>query len=288
MRCAPLCRRVNALLTRPRRTANSSEDGRRLAAIICEIPNSPAAVLARSAAEALLLCGAHSAGIDVLEGRTTAAEIRRLTVVGPLAVSMESRVPRRFSPSDTVIEQNAPQLFRRSDRHFPYLAEWQPSVFEILLVPFAIADRAAGAIWVVSHEDTRTFDKEDERRLTNLARCGSACYELAATLADLRDEPSTASRKLASELLSLRTTLEALRPELPIPLCAHERLLSGRQQQVCRLVALGHTHAAIAAALDVNEKTVGTYRARIVDKLGFRTRTDFVRYAIAQGWFPSV
>ena len=277
---------THGLLTRPSRPPNYSDDARRLSAIIREIPNSPTAVLARAAAEALLFCGAHSAGIDLLAESQTVEDIGRPAIVGPLAVSMDSGVARRFSPSRIIVDQSAPLLLRPG-RYFPSLADWQPTVVEMLLVPFEIADHARGAIWVVSHDDTRTFDTEDQRRLTNLAQCASACYQLAVTLTDLTDEIS-ASRTLATRLLGLKATLETSGAERPVRLSAHQRALSGREEQVCRLVALGHTNTVIAASLHVNEKTVGTYRSRVADKLGFRTRADYVTYAVERGWLQSV
>lgn len=59
--------------------------------------------------------------------------------------------------------------------------------------------------------------------------------------------------------------------------------LSKRQQQVLRLVALGHTSAEIAEQLDLSPKTVETYRARGMEKLGLKTRAALVRFALQRG-----
>src|SRR5438105_1200325 len=60
--------------------------------------------------------------------------------------------------------------------------------------------------------------------------------------------------------------------------------LSDREAEVARLTAAGQTTKAIAAGLDVSAKTVETYRARAMQKLGLQTRADLVRYAVQQGW----
>ncbi len=60
-------------------------------------------------------------------------------------------------------------------------------------------------------------------------------------------------------------------------------LLSARERQVLELVAYGHTHKDIAARLDVSVKSVETYRARVADKLGLRSRADLVRFALDNG-----
>jgi two-component system response regulator NreC len=56
--------------------------------------------------------------------------------------------------------------------------------------------------------------------------------------------------------------------------------LSDREREVIGLIALGHTNAEMAAKLHISEKTVETHRARILEKLGLRTRADLVRFAI--------
>ena len=56
--------------------------------------------------------------------------------------------------------------------------------------------------------------------------------------------------------------------------------LSPREVEVLRLIALGHTSVEIAAKLRVSRRTVETHRARILRKLGLRTRADLVRFAL--------
>jgi two-component system response regulator NreC len=59
--------------------------------------------------------------------------------------------------------------------------------------------------------------------------------------------------------------------------------LSAREHEVLHLLALGHTNQEIAAMLAISVRTVETHRARIVQKLGLKTRAEFLRYAIATG-----
>ncbi|MBK8988718.1 MAG: response regulator transcription factor [Chloroflexi bacterium] len=59
--------------------------------------------------------------------------------------------------------------------------------------------------------------------------------------------------------------------------------LSEREQEVLQLVALGHTSKEIADQLSVSAKTVDTYRARGMEKLGLRSRAALVRFALAKG-----
>jgi DNA-binding NarL/FixJ family response regulator len=63
------------------------------------------------------------------------------------------------------------------------------------------------------------------------------------------------------------------------PAVPHE-LLSTRELQVLRLIAQGLTLKEIAARLSLSEKTIGTYRARISEKMSLATNVDLTRYAV--------
>ena len=59
--------------------------------------------------------------------------------------------------------------------------------------------------------------------------------------------------------------------------------LSKREQQVLELLVLGHTNREVASTIAIGTKSVETYRSRIGQKLGLRTRAELVQYAIATG-----
>jgi two-component system, NarL family, invasion response regulator UvrY len=63
---------------------------------------------------------------------------------------------------------------------------------------------------------------------------------------------------------------------------AHE-LLSAREHQVLRLLASGHTVKEIAAELRLSEKTISTYRSRILEKMRMRTTAQLMGYALRAG-----
>jgi two-component system response regulator NreC len=60
-------------------------------------------------------------------------------------------------------------------------------------------------------------------------------------------------------------------------------LLSQRERQILRLVALGYTNKQIASQLFLSVKTIESYRARLMRKLGVRSRAALVRYALHKG-----
>jgi DNA-binding NarL/FixJ family response regulator len=59
--------------------------------------------------------------------------------------------------------------------------------------------------------------------------------------------------------------------------------LSAREREVLQLLAEGRTGAQIAERLALSQKTVETYRARLVEKLGIRDLAGLVRFAIQKG-----
>ena len=61
------------------------------------------------------------------------------------------------------------------------------------------------------------------------------------------------------------------------------RILSDRELQVLGLVARGYSSQQIAKQILVSAKTVETYRARFAEKLGLRTRSEVVRFAVQMG-----
>ena len=60
--------------------------------------------------------------------------------------------------------------------------------------------------------------------------------------------------------------------------------LSSRETEVLQLAAAGYTNKELSLRLRIGVKTIETYKARAMEKLGLDTRAELVRYAIARGW----
>ena len=80
-----------------------------------------------------------------------------------------------------------------------------------------------------------------------------------------------------------------LHPSVGVELAAllsgrsREEEMSPREIEVLRLLALGHTNAEMADQLHLSARTVETHRARLMRKLGRRSRAELTRYALERG-----
>lgn len=128
---------------------------------------------------------------------------------------------------------------------------------------------------------------EDEKYLYQMFRAGADSYvpkKAAATelIAAIR---ATSRGQHFVHPSMMAGLVSELRGEETRPLSSSEveQVLSEREREVLRLVALGHTNHEIAERLYLSIKTVETYRTRFKVKLNLRGRADIVRYAMRQG-----
>jgi two-component system, NarL family, response regulator NreC len=61
-------------------------------------------------------------------------------------------------------------------------------------------------------------------------------------------------------------------------------LITDREVEVLRLMAVGHSNKEIASRLNISIKTVEVHKANAMRKLNLRGRTDVVRYAVLNEW----
>ncbi len=80
---------------------------------------------------------------------------------------------------------------------------------------------------------------------------------------------------------SLEAVLDIARPRVPEQAPIAE--LSEREREVLIDVARGYTSQQIADRIGLSVKTIESYRARMMQKLGLKTRADMVRLAVECG-----
>ena len=64
--------------------------------------------------------------------------------------------------------------------------------------------------------------------------------------------------------------------------------LSSRERDVSKRIAQGYSNKEVAAQFALSIKTVETYKARSMEKLGLQSRVDLVRYALEHGWLDEL
>jgi two-component system, NarL family, response regulator NreC len=62
--------------------------------------------------------------------------------------------------------------------------------------------------------------------------------------------------------------------------------LTDREREVLQLVSEGLTTLEIARRLSISPRTAELHRGRMMNKLGLRTQTDLIRYALKRGILP--
>lgn len=81
--------------------------------------------------------------------------------------------------------------------------------------------------------------------------------------------------KYVGQSLAERLALEVEEMHVQEP---HEKL-SHREFETMLMIASGKTPKEIAAEMSLSEKTVSTYRARLLDKMGMHNNAEIMRYA---------
>jgi DNA-binding NarL/FixJ family response regulator len=103
---------------------------------------------------------------------------------------------------------------------------------------------------------------------------GSASEELIGAIRKVAGGGRYVSESLA-EQLALELLEERGRPA--------REALSDREYEVMYLLAKGNTVTEIGRDLHLSVKTISTYRARILDKLGLRNNAEIVYFALKEG-----
>lgn len=130
---------------------------------------------------------------------------------------------------------------------------------------------------------------EDRAHLTRLLQAGAAGYVLKRGAAD---ELVRAIRLVAGGASYVEPTMAVALLGNPTGSsqpgdAVEDSRLSEREEEVVRSLAWGESNKEIATRLGISTKTVETYKTRIREKLGLKSRTEMVRYALRRGWLSA-
>ena len=186
------------LSQRGSRPPDHAAENRVLVALVQGLSQSPDRILQTLAEAALELCQAHSSGISLLSADGSC--FYWPAVAGQWSAHVGGGTPREFGPCGTVLDRDAPLLFSHPERYFTYLDAVTPGIEEALLLPFYVGGKAVGTIWVIAHDASRRFDREDLRMMTALGGVASAAYHALTAVADIAARVAT-EQQLAERIV---------------------------------------------------------------------------------------
>ena len=195
---------------RAARPANHAAENRALRMLAAELEKPDGDVLGKLCDAAIELCGAHSAGISLIESDGFETVFRWHAVSGRWSKYRGGGMPRNASPCGTVVDRDEALLMCRPARLFPRITEVEPQPVEALLAPFHMLGQAVGTVWVVSHDESRKFDSEDVRVMESLAQVAAAAYIARVEINranEARDEALRANDRLKRENAKLSAKL---------------------------------------------------------------------------------
>jgi len=133
-----------------------------------------------------------------------------------------------------------------------------------------------------------------------LSMYGNDCYVLEAMQAGamayvLKDSPpeelvravkeAAAGRRYLAPPLSDRA-IEAYVLKAEDKVLDPYDMLSAREREVLNMVARGDTSSQVADKLCISPRTVEVHRARVMQKLGLKNRTELIHFAMRKGILP--
>jgi two-component system response regulator NreC len=128
----------------------------------------------------------------------------------------------------------------------------------------------------------------DQGYLRRLLEAGASGYVLKRTAGDalidairvVAEGGSYIDPTLAGHLVARATRAAGVVSSVP----GRNGMLAEREMQVMKLIAWGQSNKEIATQLGLSVKTIESYKATALDKLQLRSRTDILRYALANRW----
>src|SRR6476661_5172524 len=143
------------LRNRPSRSPEFEKENRAFVALASALADSPHTILQTLAETILEVTQSDSSGVSLL--MTDGKRFYWPAIAGRWKPHIGGGTPRDFGPCGDVLDRNAPLMFRHLERRYTYFLPVMPPAEECLLVPFYLAGKAVGTIWVIAHDEQRKF-----------------------------------------------------------------------------------------------------------------------------------
>jgi hypothetical protein len=159
----------SAFLARPLHPSDTTAQLEGLRRIARAFVESPETILQHLVDAAVDLCGADSAGISIeKEDGTEEHFYHWVATAGQYSAFLDAILPRYPSACGVCLERGQPQHFRVGWRFFEIMGIEAPLVTDGILLPWQ-TEEARGTIFIMAHERTEAFDRDDARIMQLLA-----------------------------------------------------------------------------------------------------------------------
>ncbi len=170
------------LESRPSRPPDYEGEAKALRELARELARPGGDILKKLTDSALALCRAHTAGISILEVCDGKRMFRWHSISGRWAHHEGGGMPREASPCGDVIDRNRHMLIHAPERRYVAVRGVEPAIREVLLMPFSLMGAPVGTLWIIAHDESVRFDREDLRIMGNLAAFAASAYVLQSSL----------------------------------------------------------------------------------------------------------
>jgi len=202
----------------------------------------PRDILQELVTVAVDLCDVDAAAVGLLDGESFQWE----AVAGAFRATRGGPIRRGRVPFGMCIDHNCTLLVDGADPALPDPLD-EPRCAEAMALPFRVAGKPMGTLWLASHRVDRRFDREDERLMRALSGLASTIWQLWRTAESLRESRRRKDEFIATLAHELRGPFEAIQ--------SAESVLRDRSAGV-----------EVTQVLDVIKRQ-GSHVARLVDDL---------------------
>jgi hypothetical protein len=173
---------------RPVRAPDMKAERKAFLEISSQMSETPGRLLQTLCDNALEICNAGSAGISMLRAMEDGEGFCWDVLAGEAAPYVNGTAPRHHSPCGVTLARGTPQLFAHPENYFEWLQAANLPIVEGLVIPlYKKYSVPYGTIWIMSHDTSRHFDKEDVRIMTELGGYATTALRLQGMFEDWPD-----------------------------------------------------------------------------------------------------